>query len=119
MLARIRAAIVRESDTEFLIDHRVVDLVLEEQSSLRPQVRFVPERENGRTVGIRLFTVRPDTLLGMLGFRGGDRLESINGFELSTPERAVTAYDRLRSADTVEVRLKRDGSHVTLHYEFF
>jgi general secretion pathway protein C len=55
----------------------------------------------------------------MLGFRDGDRLESINGFDLSTPEDVLTAYKWLRTADNLEARVRRDGKIVTLHYRLW
>ena len=30
--------------------------------------------ENGKTVGIKMYGIRPDTLLGVLGMENGDRL---------------------------------------------
>jgi general secretion pathway protein C len=102
-----------------LIDHRLVDRVLDEQGSLMGQVHIVPEQENGRTVGIRLLNIPPGTLLALLGFRNGDRLERINDFDLATPEQTLAAYARLRSADYLEVRLTRNGSKITMRYEFW
>ena len=31
--------------------------------------RIVPEQKDGKVVGIRMFGIRPETLLGTLGFR--------------------------------------------------
>lgn len=112
------SAIVRESDTEFLVDRHLVDLVLEEQASLVRSVRVVPVFTNGRTYP-KLLGVRPDSLLGMLGFRDGDCLESMNGFDLSTPERALEAYAHLRTADILEARVRRAGQSVTLVYRIW
>jgi general secretion pathway protein C len=77
------------SATEFNIDRGVVDKILENQSELMRQARIVPEQENGKVVGIRLFGVRPDTLLGVLGMENGDRLQTINGFDMASPEKAL------------------------------
>lgn len=112
------AAIVRESDTEYLLDRRLVDIVLEDQADLMRSVRVVPAFVNGRTYP-RLFGIRPDSLLGLLGFHDGDYLESINGFDLSTPERALEAYARLRTADRLEARVERGGRNVTLSYRLW
>jgi hypothetical protein len=117
-LARLRWAIVRERENDYRLERWLVDAILEEQSTLMARVRIVPEQENGKTVGIRLLGVRPDSFLGLLGFRDGDRLETVNGFDLSTPEHTIEAYSRLRSAEMLEVRVKRNGKPVTLNYEF-
>jgi general secretion pathway protein C len=104
------------SPTEFNIDRSVVDKILENQSELMRQARIVPEQENGKTVGIRLFGVRPDTLLGVLGMENGDRLQTINGFDMASPEKALEAYARLRTADKLVVQVNRRGQNMNLDY---
>ncbi len=102
--------------TEFNVDRGVVDKILENQSELMRQARIVPEQENGKVVGIRLFGVRPDTLLGTLGMENGDRLEKINGFDMTSPEKALEAYARLRTADHLTVSVNRKGQEMNLDY---
>ncbi|MDP9002878.1 MAG: general secretion pathway protein GspC, partial [Myxococcota bacterium] len=99
----IKKGIQRVTATEFNVDRGVVDKILENQAELMRQARIVPEQENGKVVGIRLFGVRPDTLLGALGMENGDRLEKINGFDMTSPEKALEAYARLRTADHLTV----------------
>lgn len=112
----IKKGIQRVSATEFNVDRSVVDKVLENQAELMKQARIVPEQENGKVVGIRLFGVRPDTLLGVLGMENGDRLQSINGFDMTSPEKALEAYARLRTADHMTVSVNRKGSNMNLDY---
>lgn len=80
------------------------------------QARIVPEQENGKTVGIRMFGVRPDTLLGVIGMENGDRLQSINGFEIANPEKALEAYARLRTAERLTIVLNRRGQQMNMDY---
>lgn len=101
---------------EYNIDRGVVDKILENQADLMRQARIVPEQENGRVVGIRLFGVRPDTLLGTLGMENGDRLQTINGFDMSSPEKALEVYARLRTADKLTVQINRRGQNLNLDY---
>lgn len=77
-------------------------------------VRVVPEQVAGKVVGLRLFGIRPSSLLGTLGLRNGDRLESINGFQISDPEKALEAYARLRTAPHLHLSLQRAGHPVEL-----
>ena len=112
----ISKGIVRVSATEFNVDRGVVDKILENQADLMKTARIVPEQENGKVVGIRLFGVRNDTLLGVLGMENGDRLETINGFDMTSPEKALEAYARLRTADHLTVKVNRRGAPVNLDY---
>jgi general secretion pathway protein C len=77
-------------------------------------VRVVPEQQNGAIIGLRLFGIRPGSLLAAVGLKSGDRLESINGFNVATPEEALEAYARLRTAERLNVRLNRAGKPVEL-----
>ena len=108
--------IQRISPTEFNIDRGVVDKILENQSELMRQARIVPEQENGKVVGIRMFGIRPETLLGTLGMENGDRLQTINGFDMASPEKALEAYARLRTADKLVVQVNRRGQNMNLDY---
>jgi general secretion pathway protein C len=112
----IKKGIVKLTGTEFNVDRGVVDKILENQAELMRQARIVPEQENGKIVGIRLFGVRPDTLLGALGMENGDRLEKINGFDMTSPEKALEAYARLRTADHLTVSVNRRGQGMNLDY---
>ena len=95
----------------------MIDNVLENQAQLMRSARIVPEQKDGKTVGIRLFGIRPDTLLGTLGLQNGDRLEKINGYDMASPEKALEAYARLRTAPSLSVQLTRRGAPVTLEIQ--
>ncbi len=112
----IASKIQKISETEFAVDRSVVDKILENQAELMRSARIVPEQQGGKVVGIRLFGIRPDTLLGTLGFQNGDRLESINGFNMASPEKALEAYARLRTASNLEVKVTRRGSPMSIDF---
>jgi general secretion pathway protein C len=112
--ADIASKIQKVSDTEFNIDRSVVDKILENQAELMKSARIVPETKDGKVLGIRLFGIRPDTLLGTLGIQNGDRLDAINGFNMGSPEKALEAYARLRTATELDITLNRRGSPVTI-----
>jgi general secretion pathway protein C len=114
--ADIASKIQKVSETEFNVDRSVVDKILENQAELMRSARIVPEQKDGKVVGIRMFGIRPDTLLGTLGFQNGDRLETINGFNMSSPEKALEAYARLRTAPNLTVKINRRGKPTTVDF---
>ena len=114
--ADIASKIQKVSANEFNVDRQVVDKILENQAELMKSARIVPEQENGKVVGIRLFGIRPDTLLGTLGLENGDRLQSINGFDMASPEKALEAYARLRTADHLTVQVNRRGQNQNIDF---
>ncbi len=113
----ISEGIQRVSDTEFNVDRGVIDNILENQAQLMRSARIVPEQKDGKTVGIRLFGIRSDTLLGTLGLQNGDRLEKINGFDMASPEKALEAYARLRTASSLSVQLTRRGKPLNIEFQ--
>jgi len=116
--ADIADKIKKISETEFQVDRSVVDKVLENQAELMRSARIIPETKDGQVVGVRLFGIRPDTLLGSLGIQNGDRLETINGFSMSSPEKALEAYTRLRSAEGLNLQVNRRGQPTTIDIKF-
>ncbi|MEO7112640.1 MAG: type II secretion system protein GspC [Polyangiaceae bacterium] len=106
----------RVSANEFQIDRSVVDKILETQAELM-KVRVVPEQEKGKTVGIRLYGIKSGSLLEAVGFENGDRLETVNGLEISTPDGALAAYAQLRAADRLIVKINRKGSESEIDYD--
>jgi general secretion pathway protein C len=112
----IASKIQKVSDTEFNVDRGVVDKILANQAELMRSARIVPEQQNGKVVGIRLFGIRPNTLLGTLGLQSGDRLESINGFDMTSPEKALQAYARLQTASSLDVKINRRGNPMDIEY---
>jgi general secretion pathway protein C len=114
--ADIASKIQKVGSNEFNVDRQVVDKILENQAELMKSARIVPEQENGKVVGIRLFGIRPDTLLGTLGLENGDRLQSINGFDMASPEKALEAYARLRTADHLTVQVNRRGANQNIDF---
>lgn len=113
----ISSKIKKISDTEFEIDRSAVEKILEDQAQLMRSARIVPEQKDGKTIGVRLFGVRPDTLLGTLGLKNGDRLEQINGFDMGSPEKALEAYARLRTAENLKIKLNRRGQATTIDFK--
>lgn len=112
----LASKIHKVSETEFNVERSVVDNVLENQAELMKSARIVPEKEGDKIVGIRLFGIRPDSLLGTLGLENGDRLQSINGFEISDPQRALEAYARLRTAERLTVSVNRRGKPMNIDF---
>lgn len=104
------------SDTKFNLQRSMVDKVLANQGSLMKSARVIPHEENGRVVGVKLYGIRRNSLLGRLGIRNGDMLRTINGFDMTSPDTALEAYSRLRSADKLTLAVKRQNKEMTIDY---
>lgn len=112
----MESGITRVSDTNFNIQRSLVDTVLENQQALLSAARIIPHEENGRTVGVKMYGIRRNSLLGRLGVQNGDMLRTINGYDMSSPDSALEAYTRLRTADHLTLNVVRRGQPTTLDY---
>ena len=103
-------------DTNFRVTRGLVDQVLANQAKLMRTARVIPHEENGRVVGVKLYGIRRNSLLGRLGVQNGDMLRTINGFDMSSPDSALEAYARLREADNLTLSVVRRGQPMTIDY---
>ena len=112
----IASRIHRVGATEMDVDRGAIDDMIARHDELFHAVRLVPIRENGQTVEIAVDGVKPGTLLDLLGLAAGDRVRTINGLDVTSPELALHALGALRAADHLSVRLNRGGRDTVLDF---
>lgn len=81
-------------------------------AALARQMRVIPSIKDGETRGLKLYGIRPGSLPNLLGYKNGDLLLSVNGLPFTSPETALGAYSRLRTADTFSVEIERKGERL-------
>lgn len=114
--AKIDAGIRAVSDTEFEIKRGVVDLVLNNPIRSARGARVVPSVKGGKVTGFKLYAIRPFSIYAKLGFKNGDTLHSVNGHELSSPDKALDAYSKLKTATELTLRITRRGQNISIRY---
>lgn len=80
---------------------------------VRPQAAI----EQGRFVGFRLRPGERPALLGELGLHNGDIVTAINGVELDSPGKGITALQNLKSASSVNLTVQRGGRRINLAFQ--
>ena len=110
--------ITRLSATEMHVDRSVVEKLLDSQAELM-KIRLTPEKEGDRVLGLKVGNLKPGSALAQLGVENGDRLESINNLEVTSPEKMLSAYAQLRSGqlNRITVHVNRNGKGVNLDYQ--
>ena len=78
--------------------------------------RIVPETRDGKSAGFRLFSVRPDGPFAKIGLLNGDVVSAINGLEMTSPDQALLAYTKLKTANHLSVAIERNGQKITKDY---
>lgn len=101
--------------------HREVTRALRDRVMANPAAavvgaRITPAVKNSQPVGVKLYAIRPTSLIGKLGFTNGDTVISWNGMLLTDPEKALEIYPKLRAANKIDVEIERRGKPLTLSY---
>jgi general secretion pathway protein C len=111
LMSKIR----KTGEHSFDVDRSAVDSLLANPAELM-KTRVVPDKEGDKVVGLKLFGIKPSSLLGTLGIENGDRLSSINGFEMNDPQTMMEAYSKLLHADHLAVSVVRGGQPMNLDF---
>ena len=78
----------KTSDNKFLIDRRELESTVANINQVFTQARAVPYFEDGKTVGFRVFAIKPGSVFEKIGLQNGDVIQRVNGVELTDPTKA-------------------------------
>jgi general secretion pathway protein C len=104
------------NDTNYNLSRSMLNKVLDNAGKIIGIAAVAPKMEGGKSVGMEIRGVRPNTLLTKLGIQNGDVLESVNGQSLSNPDAALGAYTTLRTADKFNLSIRRGGQSMMINY---
>jgi general secretion pathway protein C len=66
--------------------------------------------------GFKLFGVRPDSVYAQMGLQNGDTIRRVNGQALTSPEKVLELYSKVKDASRIEIEFDRRGSSVKKTY---
>ena len=104
------------SETEYTIEREEVDRVLGNLSEVATKARIVPSFKNGKPNGFKLFSIKPGSIYSKIGLRNGDVIQSINGYEMNSPDKALEIYQKLKDSTSITVDIQRRGRAMTMNY---
>jgi general secretion pathway protein C len=116
MTALVDEGVKKVGENSYEIDRGLVDKVLANPMSVARGARIVPSVKNGKANGFKLYAIRPNSVYAKIGLRNGDTLHSINGFELSSPDKALEVYTKVKEASNLSVSVTRRGKPLNLDY---
>jgi len=114
--AAIDSGIKKIDDSTYEIDKGLVEKILANPMGVAKGARVVPAVQNGKPNGFKLYAIRPSSVYAKIGLTNGDTLSAINGMELTTADKALEVYTKLREATSLEVEIQRRGKPMTLKY---
>ncbi len=108
---------VRCTGSNCEVDKSLIDKVLANTTALATSARFVPWIKDGKPSGFKLYNIRTASIFSKIGLQNADLIKAINGLDMSTPDKALEAYTKLKSASHLTVMVERRGENITLDYQ--
>jgi general secretion pathway protein C len=116
MASKLDDGIKKVDDSNFEIDRDLVNELLENPMAVARGARIVPSIKNGKANGFKLYAIRPSSVYAKLGMMNGDTIHAVNGFELTTPDKALEVYTKVRESSNLSISVTRRGKPVTINY---
>jgi general secretion pathway protein C len=114
--AMIDQGIKKVSEDSYEVQRSLVNSLLANPMAMARGARVVPSVKDGVPNGFKLYAIRPSSVYGKIGLRNGDTVTAVNGFDLSSPDRALEVYTKVREASNLTVSVLRRGKPITLNY---
>jgi general secretion pathway protein C len=114
--AELDKGIKKIGENNYEVQRGTVDALLGNMGALAKGARIVPETKDGKAAGFRLFSIRPDGPFAKIGLLNGDVVSAINGLEMNSPDQALLAYTKLKTANHLSVAIERNGQKITKDY---
>jgi general secretion pathway protein C len=114
--AMIDDGVKMTGENKYEIDRSLVDKVLANPMSVASGARIVPSVKDGKANGFKLYAIRPNSVYAKIGLRNGDTLHAINGFDLTTPDKALEVYTKVKEASNLSVSVTRRGQPLNIDY---
>lgn len=114
--AEAPALIKKDEPGKFTVDQREVQDALGNLDKLYTEIRAVPNFAGGKVSGMKILSVKSDSIFAKLGLRRGDVLQKINGMELDV-KKGFEIFSALKDEKQITLDLVRQGQPTTLDYE--
>jgi general secretion pathway protein C len=108
--------IQKTGEYSYKIERAWMNKQLEDIEKLSRQARVIPHYRDGKPQGFKLVGVRPGSVYSHLGIRSGDVLKAVNGDEITSPNKALEMYEKLKSQNNVTLEVERRGRPISLDF---
>ncbi len=105
-------------------ERKLSDEAVEATVALREQpanftdfISISPQTEDGQLIGYKVAPGKDPELFNAAGLQSGDVIAQINGLDLTDLQQSKEALSELRSAQSIELTILRDGSYATVYLD--
>jgi general secretion pathway protein C len=116
LTAELERGLRKTGERSYELQRSTLESLLGNLSALARYARIIPDSRDGRSTGLRFTGVRTDGPFARIGLQNGDLVTSVNGLDVTEPNRAIEAYTKLRSASHVSLGLERNGQRISNEY---
>jgi general secretion pathway protein C len=108
---------IERTGNSFAVPRLDLDRAFTDLNSVLTQARAVPHYENGVPAGYKLFQVIPDGFFAKLGLKDQDVICGIDGQPVNDPAKALELLGSLKTANHVDLCVKREGRQQQFSYD--
>lgn len=101
---------------KYEVDRKLVNEFLQNAATAGRGAKIVPNMKNGKSNGFRLYAIRPYSIFSKLGIRNGDVINAVNNQDITSPDKALELYTKIRGASHLTISVTRRNKPVTMHY---
>lgn len=105
-----------EEGGTFTVKKSDIENALANLDELFGQIRAVPYVKDGKTSGLKLLSVKGDSIFSKLGLKRGDVLQKVNGKEFDI-QQGLSLFNSLKDETHISLELLRRGKAQTLEYD--
>lgn len=111
------AGVAQVDENKFTISRKEIDTQMANFNVLITQARAVPEMRGGQMVGFRLMQIVPNSFYSKVGLKENDIITAINGEKITDAAKALTLMQELKTMNSLDMGIERQGKAVGLNYD--
>jgi general secretion pathway protein C len=116
MAQAVAAGVKKIDDSNYEVSRQLVDKILSNPMAIAKGARVVPSVKDGKANGFKLYAIRPGSVYAQIGLANGDTIHAINGFDLTSPDKALEVYTKVKEATSLTVAVTRRGKEMIINY---
>ena len=80
------------------------------------EIKQQPDQQGGKQRGFKLFSIKPKSVFSKIGLKNGDVLQTVNGYTLSSPDKILEVYGKLKDSEQISIDVLRRGKARSFEY---
>ncbi len=113
---KLKDGIKEVSPGRYEVDRAMLDEQLADLDNIIRQARVIPHYSQGKPAGFKVVGIRSNSIFRHLGLKSGDVLKSVGGEELTSINKALSLFDKLKTSSNVTLDVERLGKPSTFEY---